>query len=262
MKLAISNIAWSAENDKKVFELMKKYGFKGLEIAPTRIFPVNPYDNIENAHKWFERLLAEYGFEVPSMQSIWYGKSENIFHSDNDRSALLEYTKKAIHFAVAADCKNLVFGCPKNRNMSEASNVSNAVNFFVQIGSCAAEKGTIIGMEANPPIYGTNYINTTAQALELIEKVNNEGFLLNLDVGTMIFNNESTDIIRGRTSLINHVHISEPHLKSIEERPLHKELLKLLAHEGYKGYISIEMGRQDDISAIEKAMKYLKGLTE
>ena len=35
MKLSISNIAWDSENDKKVYELMKKYSYEGLEIAPT-----------------------------------------------------------------------------------------------------------------------------------------------------------------------------------------------------------------------------------
>lgn len=44
MDLSISNISWSAEQDSQVYELMQKHGFSGLEIAPTRIFPENPYD--------------------------------------------------------------------------------------------------------------------------------------------------------------------------------------------------------------------------
>jgi len=50
--LAISNIAWSADQDKDVYELMKKYGFSGLEIAPTRIFPVAPYEDLNAAAVW------------------------------------------------------------------------------------------------------------------------------------------------------------------------------------------------------------------
>ena len=37
MKLAISNIAWNAKDDTTVYAMMRKYGYTGLEIAPTRI---------------------------------------------------------------------------------------------------------------------------------------------------------------------------------------------------------------------------------
>ena len=43
MKLSISNIAWDGSQDGKVYELMIWYGYSGLEIAPTRIFPEAPY---------------------------------------------------------------------------------------------------------------------------------------------------------------------------------------------------------------------------
>lgn len=46
MKLALSNIGWDAEYDRQVYELMKRHGFTGLEIAPTRIFPETPYDKL------------------------------------------------------------------------------------------------------------------------------------------------------------------------------------------------------------------------
>ena len=43
MDLSISNIGWEALHDQEVYALMKACGFTGLEIAPTRIFPENPY---------------------------------------------------------------------------------------------------------------------------------------------------------------------------------------------------------------------------
>ena len=44
MNLSISNIGWVSEQDETVYRLMKEYGYKGLEIAPTRIFEKRPYD--------------------------------------------------------------------------------------------------------------------------------------------------------------------------------------------------------------------------
>jgi sugar phosphate isomerase/epimerase len=113
-------------------------------------------------------------------------------------------------------------------------------------------------MEANPPVYHTNYINDTASALELIEKVGSNGFKLNLDVGTMIQNHESLDELKGKGKLIHHVHISEPGLKPIEKRTFHKELKTLLDAENYQGFISIEMGKTDDMNIVENAMEYVK----
>lgn len=262
MQLAVSNIAWNAEKDNEIYNLMKKYGFSGLEIAPTRIFPENPYKNIEQARKWKQDLSENYGFSVPSMQSIWFGKTEKIFGSEEERKELLEYTKKAIDFAAAIECKNLVFGCPRNRNVPDGVDVSIAQSFFGELGEYALKKKTVIGMEANPTIYNTNYINDTCSAIQLIKQVNSTGFRLNLDIGTMIQNGEAISSIEGNVSLISHVHISEPGLKLIEERTLHRELIECPKVENYQGFISIEMGKQEDLLQIEETMKYVKELVK
>lgn len=258
MKLSISNIAWDDSSNKQVYMLMKIYGFSGLEIAPTRVFPEKPYDKLVEAKAWAKRLYEEYGLVVPSMQSIWYGKNEKLFGTDDERSALLEYTKKAILFAEAIGCKNLVFGCPRNRNMPENADPNIAISFFKEIGDFAWEHNTCIGMEANPPIYNTNYINDTASALELIEKVDSRGFLLNLDIGTMIQNNEVLNELNNNISFINHIHISEPGLNVIEQRKLHTELRSILDKENYTGYISIEMCKVSNKTIIEQTMAYIK----
>lgn len=258
MRLSISNIGWDTDSDASVYELMKKYGYSGLEIAPTRIFPESPYEHLKDAEKWAKELIEKEGFVVPSMQSIWFGRQEKIFESEEERHQLIDYTKKAIDFAEVIGCKNLVFGCPRNRNVPENGNLCIAVAFFKELGDYASEHNTVIGMEANPPIYNTNYINDTKAALELIEQVDSNGFKLNLDVGTMIQNDEAVSELEGMVHLINHVHVSEPGLKLIEQRTLHQELMRLLFKEGYKGFVSIEMGKREDVSEIEQTLKYVK----
>lgn len=257
MKLAISNIGWKEEHDRYVYGRMKECGFSGLEIAPTRILQSNPYDRIVEIDAWNAAISAEYGFRIPSMQSIWFGRSEKVFGTDDERQFLLDYTQKAILFAEKIGCKNMVFGCPRNRTIPEDTDDCVAVEFFKKIGDFAYEHHTAIGMEANPPIYNTNYINDTRAALELIRQVDSKGFLLNLDVGTMIYNEESVGLLEGNERLINHVHISEPNLAPIQERNLHKELAQLLRNANYHGYVSIEMGKREDISIIESTMDYV-----
>ena len=263
MKLSISNIAWDAKDDKTIYEMMKTYGFSGVEIAPTRWVAEMPYDKAEDAAAILAELKETYGYSVPSMQSIWFGRSERIFVNEEERQLLIDYTKKAIDYAAKIGCKNLVFGCPRSRNieaewgLSEKEIEEIAVNFFKELGEYALQKGTIIGMEANPPIYNTNFVNTTEQALDLVKKVDSKGFLLNLDVGTMVHNGESAELLKGKVHLINHVHVSEPGLKPIEERALHKELAAILQEEAYENFVSIEMGKQADCDVIKNVMQYI-----
>jgi len=260
MKLSISNIAWDSNNDESIYEMMMSFGFVGLEIAPTRIIPINPYENTEEAYEWSSKLKRERGFNISSMQSIWYGKSEKLFGDDDERDFLLKYTFKAIDFASKINCGNLVFGCPKNRYMPDGADIGDAIDFFNKAGNYAAQKDTVIGLEANPTIYGTNFINDTRSALEMIERVESIGFKLNLDIGTMIQNSENISVIKGKVDRISHVHISEPMLKPIEKRKIHRELFEVLCEEGYNGYVSIEMGKTDNIALFAEKLEYIRSI--
>lgn len=269
MKLAISNIGWESALDEQVYGLMQKYGFSGIEIAPTVWVPEMPYESeqVEKAKEIANDLRVKYGFQVCSMQSILFGRTEHIFGIEDERDALFDYMINAIDYAAALECRNLVFGCPRNRSFPQGwtynEHITNAIElaFFQRLGDYAESKGTVLAMEANPPIYNTNYMNTTYQALELVDRMDSAGFLLNLDVGTMVENVESVESLRGKVSKINHVHISEPKLMPIKRRPLHTNLANLLREEGYDNYISIEVGKNnlgdDPLKVLEAMMAYV-----
>lgn len=258
MILSISNIAWTAENDEQVYSAMKKCGFSGLEIAPTRVFPADPYEDLAAAGRWKEDIQRRYGFTIPSMQSIWYGRKEKLFGSEGERNFLLDYTKKSVNFAQTIGCRNLVFGCPVNRALPNGEDADAAIPFFRELGDYAYDHQTVIAIEANPPIYNTNFINTTEEAFDLVNAVDSKGVLLNLDLGTMIENGEDVDILKGRIHLINHIHISEPGLKPVRKRDVHKHLAEILQAEDYEKAVSIEMGRQDDNGQILRTMEYVR----
>ena len=138
-----------------------------------------------------------------------------------------------------------MFGCPKNRNIPDGvgNHEEIAMDFFSRISEYAAESGTIIALEPNPPMYGTNFINTTLQALALCKRLDIDGFKVNIDVGTMIANGEPVSLIADNLSTINHIHISEPNLVSIERRKIHREIFA----SSFDKFISIEMGNCGDL---------------
>lgn len=253
MKLAISNIAWTAAEDEKVYALMRKYGYTGLEIAPTRFFETNPYEDLDAVRTWRHAFAEKEGFEIPSMQSIWFGRTEKLFGDEGQRQTLLDYTKKAVDFAEAAQCASLVFGSPKNRIIPDITNRAlrqRGVEFFRTIGDYALSKNTVFSIEANPLSYHTNYINTTRTALSIAEEAGSDGLRINLDTGTMLENRECIEYLEGKVGMIQHVHISEPFLKPIvisrDRRIFHGALAAFLRERGYQGYVSLEMGRLED----------------
>jgi len=255
MKLSISNIAWAKEYDNEIYEYLGLNVFSGLEIAPTRIIETEPYEQLETAKEFADTLKNKHKLEIPSMQSIWYGKKERLFGDLEEKNELLCYTKKAIDFASIIKCKNLVFGCPKNRIIDDKKDIAIAISFFKELGEYAVSKDTCIGIEANPSIYGTNFLNTTDEVVDFVKEVNSEGVKINLDLGTVIYNNEKfiKDI-----SLINHIHISEPNLEKIQKREIHLELLKLLKENNYNKYVSIEMKNLNDINIVKETIQYIK----
>lgn len=257
MKVTISNIAWQAENDAEMYSFLKEQNCDGIEIAPTRIFPENPYLDLSQVADFKNELQSNYNLKVVSLQSICFGKNEAIFSSIEERESLLDYLKKAIDFASVLDCKNLVFGSPKNRNINPGQE-ELAVSYFSEIGEYASEKNTVFALEPNPVIYGTNFINTTKQALDFVKKCNVSGLKVNFDLGTLIYNEESLDILEKNLEWINHVHISEPYLEEIQHRSIHSQLASILRNGGYSDYISIEMKGGTEIEKIKDLFRYTK----
>lgn len=282
MKYAISNIAWSPEEDEMMYDYLSERRM-GLEIAPSRIYPwkksdstgrtVGPYDHAREAQDWARDMYNYYGIKIVSMQSVLNGIQANIFGSDRENRSLILYMKKAIDFAFALKCKNLVFGCPINRNipdgydMVKAGQVASA--FFAELTMYAAQRGVVIAIEANPVNYNTNFINFTSQAFDLVRFISKEVgknasafFKVNLDLGAIVTNGESVyELLNDKTiPLINHVHYSEPNLKMLRQREEHKAIKKMLEDNGYDNYISVEMRMPERTKDVLTAIEYLRSL--
>lgn len=244
-----------------MYQFLQGCGFQGLEIAPTRIFPEAPYEKLSEAKEWAGELKVKYGLVVPSMQSIWYGHQEKIFGSKEERKILIDYTKKAIDFAEVIGCKNLVFGNPKNRDTDDVpGNYPTAIDFFREIGDYALAHNTTIAIEPNPTIYNTHFLNYTEQAVEMAYKCGSEGVKVNVDLGTIIYNEEDINYLKQIPEYISHVHISEPGLSAIEKREFHRQILEVLQSIDYNRFVSIEMGNKGDLAKVKEIVKYIKNI--
>ena len=82
--------------------------------------------------------------------------------------------------------------------------------------------------------------------------------MVNVDLGTVIYNNESFDEIEKNVELVNHIHISEPYLKKIEKKDINKKIKRL----NYDKYVSIEMGLQNSLKDVLEVIDYVAEVFE
>lgn len=266
MKLTISNIAWQEGEDEAVYTVLRQCGITALEIAPTRFWQKPAAVSDEVIIQKREQLLGQ-GFGVVAAQALVYGKPElKIFGADEERADFLAYLEKIIHLCGLLGAQVLVFGSPKNRlrgsmPLTQANGI--AIEFFRELGKIAELEHTCLCIEPNPAQYQCDFIQTSAEALHLVQQVNHPGFGLHLDASAMILNGEDPEeVIHHCAAWIKHFHISAPYLAPLGEalHGVHQQALRALNNINYPHWVSIEMRSGEAGTNAEAVRRTLAGL--
>lgn len=264
MKLGISNIAWEPSDDEQVAALLARHGVTTVDIAPGKYFADIEHCSaaeIERVRSWWESR----GFRLTGMQSLLFGTTGlNLFGASDVQSAMLRRLDAVCRIGAGLGATRLVFGSPKNRNASglpaERAHAA-AVDFFRRLGDVAAGHSVTVCLEANPAIYGCNFMLSTADAAFVVRSVMHPAIRLQLDLGTIAVNGESLpDVLREHADLIGHVHLSEPNLATLGANgSLHAAYAPLLNQTLPGELATIEMLAADNASrlgAIESAVGF------
>jgi sugar phosphate isomerase/epimerase len=247
MKLAVSNIAWPPEQDEAVAAILVRCGVTGIEVAPTKFWPkptaATPAEIARARAFWNDR-----GIEVVAAQALLFGQPElTIFESEALRERTLTYLSEICRACGQLGAGPLVFGSPKNRRigampLAEAQRI--AIEFFRRLGELAARAGTCIVLEANPPVYGADFVTRAAEAIALIHEIAHPGLQLHLDTGCMTLAGDpiAETFAAGFPSL-RHFHVSEPNLSPPGNSGIvdHAAFAAELHQRGYDGWVSLEM---------------------
>jgi len=247
VKLAVSNIAWSAAQDAAVADLLAAHGVAGVEVAPTKAWP-DPPSASDARIDAYRRFWADRGIAVVAAQALLFGRPDlTIFDSAEMREATLDYLTSVVRVCARLGAGALVFGSPKNRRVGDrprAEAHAIAVEFFGRLAEIARRAGTVVVMEANPSAYGADFATRAADAVALVRAVDHPGFRLHLDTGCMTL---AADPI-GATfdagfAELRHFHVSEPNLDppGASGRVDHPAFAAELARRGYAGWVSLEM---------------------
>ncbi|KKU10938.1 MAG: hypothetical protein UX13_C0001G0029 [Candidatus Woesebacteria bacterium GW2011_GWB1_45_5] len=266
-KIAVSNLAWTRKEDAKILPVLKKYGITGIEIAASKIWEDPARVNRRTAEN-YRRFWTESGIKIVATTSLLFGHPElTIFKGSAKRKRTLNYLKKMIRLSSYIGARAMVFGSPKNRiigNLPKEEVKKIAKEFFYEIGREAKKYNVFFGIEPNPKIYGTDFINSTQEAVALVKEVNHPNFRVHLDTGTMTANREDVEkTLRSAISYACHMHISEPLLKTVPQRKSnHVKVAATLKKLKYKNWVSVEMPLEENIDHVQKLQKTLKFVRE
>lgn len=265
MKIAISNLAWDYSENNQLRNILRKYKIKGIEVAPTKIWQ-DPIHTQITALKRYKKYWLDSGVEIVATTSLLFGHPElTIFENKKARKATFGYLLKMIELSGTLGAKAMVFGSPKNRrrdSLDKKAAIEIAKEFFYKIGEFAKEYDIYFGIEPNPPLYGSDFILTTMEAIDFVKEVGHPHFSLHLDSSTMEINKEDyEESINLGLPYAHHFHISEPGLKPIPQGEVrHKKIAKLLKDNKYSKWVSVEMPLGTDIdhlATIEKTLQFV-----
>ncbi|QNO37049.1 sugar phosphate isomerase/epimerase [Protaetiibacter sp. SSC-01] len=272
MRLAISNIAWPAEEEADVAAALQAADVTEVEIAPTKTF-TDPLATSETERAEYLGFWADHGIRVSAFQSMLFGRLDlEVFGSPQVREQTARYLEGFIELAGQLGAERMVFGSPKNRRVPEGMDLQEAhaiaEEFFRGLGRVAVDHGTVFCIEPNPTAYDCNYVVNAQQGIELVARVDHPGFGLHLDAAGMTLAGDDVGAsVRAAGGLLRHFHASAPYLGALEDTEVdHASAASALAAIGYTGAVSIEMrpgdageGPARAAAAVELARRYYAG---
>lgn len=262
MRISISNIAWETTDDIKVSQLLNKEKVKLIDIAPCKYFDdYNLTDTISANNLrlfWKRKKINIYAF-----QSLLYNKNNfNIFDYNKKTQIILDYLEKICILGKNLKIKYIVFGSPKNRDVTKSKYKNfnkQAYNFFRQFADIASNYNLIISLEPCPKFYGGNFLINSYEVGSFVKRINHKSLKMHIDTGSMMINRENPiDVISSYSKYIGHIHVSEPGLKQIKNYKFHNKFYKLINKNLVNNKVlSIEMksSKIDNISKIEGSLR-------
>lgn len=269
MKLAVSSIAWTNEEEPAVAELLRSLGVKYVEIAPTKKWdePIEATNEEIEAYKTWWR---QYDIEIVAFQSMLFAHPDyKLFESQENRQQTLKYLKDFIGLAGKTGALRMVFGSPKNRQKGELSTIDAdliATRFFSELADKAEAEGVIFCVEPNAPQYNCDYVTTASDGLELVKTINKPGFGLHLDTACMALAGDDIPLsIQNAAEYLKHFHVSAPMLGVVDYTTEidHTAAAKALRNINYDGFVSIEMRPGDidtNVNRVRTAVEFVQNI--
>jgi sugar phosphate isomerase/epimerase len=244
MRLSASNLAWPSDREADAFAVLRARRFRGVELAPTRVWPGWEGATPRAARALRVRLEAE-GFAVPALQAVYFGCPGATLFGEG-RARFVEHGRRVAALAEALGAPIVVLGAPRQRDpgsLSPESAFGQAVEVFSELGASFAAHRARLCIEPNPAAYGCTFVRTPQEGARLAAAVGSPGFGLHLDsAATSMEGLDLPSEIRALAGRFCHFHASEPHLGAVPSGSVdHAGAGGALRGSFYGGWVSLEM---------------------
>ncbi len=222
-------------------------GYTGIEVAPFTLAQ-HPREITAERRDTLRKQAEEHGLEICGLHWL-LAKTEGLHLTSADkhvREKTAEYLCDLAHLCGDLGGTVMVFGSPFQRNLAEGMTFHEGMDHACEVFAAALptckERGVTICME---PLTEkeTNFINTCARAVEMIERLDHPCFQLHQDVKAMLAEGVPLpDLIRDFRPYTKHFHVNDTNLlgPGMGETDYHPIVAALL-ETGYSGWVSVEV---------------------
>lgn len=267
MKFGICSEIFKDWNDiARTVNFVKETGYDGLEVAP---FTFSPYvtDISSDTRAEIVKRAAEVDLDILGIHWVFVGPDGvHLTHRDASvRKFTAEYMEALVNFCGDIGGKVIILGSPKQRNIEEGMAYDQAFGYAREIlesalPACESRDVTIC---IEPLTHlETNFLQSAAEAVTLVDAIDHPNFQLILDTKAMAFEEDDrATLIRRYRDKLRHYHANDENLNGpgfgdVDFAPIFQALKDI----DYPHYVSVEVFNfEPGPEAIaQKSLSYMK----
>ena len=246
MRFAICNELFEGWPWERVCDFARSLGYEGLEVAPFTL--ADSAEQVSPQRREELRRSAESrGIEVLGLHWLLVKPAGlYITHPDPSvRRRTADYFRQLVDLCADLGGKVMVIGSPKQRNLLPGVSKEQALGYAREVFQPsldpAARRGVTLAFEPLGPAE-TDFVNTAAEAIDLVRQIDHPSFRINLDVKAMSSEQQSiTEVIRSAKGHVAHVQVNDPNLLGPGMGDVKYEpVVAALRAIGYDGWLSVE----------------------
>ena len=265
-RFAICNELFEDWPFDRVCTYARSIGYEGLELAPFTLAPLIT-DLDSRQRSMLRRQAEDAGLEIIGLHWL-LARTEGLHLTTADASVRSRTADYLIALAQATRDLGgdlMVFGSPKQRSLTDGVSWNQAFDHATEVFRRAmpgiADNGVRLCMEPLAPV-DTDFINTCAEGVRLIDAVGHRNFVLHLDVKAMSSEAAAVpDVIRQYVPRAGHFHANDANLRGpgfgdVDFVPI----FKVLRDAAYGGWVSLEVFdyTPDPETIASKSIEYMR----
>jgi sugar phosphate isomerase/epimerase len=247
MKFAICQELFENWDWEKQCRFVAEVGYEGLEVAPFTLAP-RITDVSAEQRQTLRRQAADHGLQILGLHWL-LAKTTGLHLTSPDRAvrnATADYLRALVHACADLGGDILVFGSPAQRRLDAGTSREQGMERAAEVfGACAPvleERGVQLCLEPLTP-KETNFLNTCADAVELIDRVGSRQLRLHQDVKAMLTESDSIpELIARYADRVGHFHANDGNLLGPGMGPTDfNPIFRALVASRYSGWVSVEV---------------------